>query len=50
MLAAVAAGWALGLTQEVISTGVKTFGLDLPEPEALLPIQAKKPLRAALQK
>ncbi len=50
VLAAVAAGWALGLTQEVISTGVKTFGLDLPEPEALLPIQAKKPLRAALQK
>lgn len=50
VLAAVAAGWALGLTQEVIATGVKTFGLDLPEPEALLPIQAKKPLRAALQK
>lgn len=50
VLAAVAAGWALGLTQEVISTGVKTFGLDLPEPEALLPIQVKKPLRAALQK
>lgn len=49
VLAAVAAGWALGLTQEVIATGVKTFGLDLPEPEALLPIQAKKPLRAALQ-
>ena len=49
VLAAVAAGWALGLTQEVISTGVKTFGLDLPEPEALLPIQAKKPLRAALK-
>ena len=50
VLAAVAAGWALGLTQEVIATGVKTFGLDLPEPEALLPIQAKKPLRAVLQK
>ena len=49
VLAAVAAGWALGLTQEVIATGVKTFGLDLPEPEALLPIQAKKPLRAALK-
>lgn len=50
VLAAVAAGWALGLTQEVIATGVKTFGLDLPDPEILLPIQAKKPLRAALQK
>ena len=50
VLAAVAAGWALGLTQEVIATGVKTFGLDLPEPEALLPIQAKKPLPAALKK
>lgn len=49
VLAAVAAGWALGLTQEVIATGVKTFGLDLPEPEALLPIQAKKPLRAAVK-
>jgi cyanophycin synthetase len=50
VLAAVAAGWALGLTQEVISTGVKTFGLDLPEPSTPLPIQAKKPLRAALHK
>ncbi|HLO64640.1 MAG TPA: cyanophycin synthetase [Azonexus sp.] len=50
VLAAVAAGWALGLTQEVIATGVKTFGLDLPDPEILLPIQAKKPLRAVLQK
>ena len=50
VLAAVAAGWALGLTQEVIATGVKTIGLDLPDPEILLPIQAKKPLRAALQK
>lgn len=49
VLAAVAAGWALGLTQEVITTGVKTFGLDLPEPEVLLPIQAKKPLRAAVK-
>ena len=50
VLAAVAAGWALGLTQELIATGVKTFGLELPDPESLLPIQAKKPLRAVLQK
>ncbi len=50
VLAAVATGWALGLTQDVIATGVKTFGLDLPDPEALLPIMAKKPLGAALQK
>ncbi|MCG2578947.1 cyanophycin synthetase [Dechloromonas sp. XY25] len=50
VLAAVAAGWALGLTLEVIATGVKTIGLDLPDPEILLPIQAKKPLRAVLQK
>ncbi|MFN4326432.1 MAG: cyanophycin synthetase [Azonexus sp.] len=49
VLAAVAAGWALGLTQEVITTGVKTYGLELPEPEALLPLQAKKPLRAAVK-
>jgi len=32
VLAAVAAGWALGLTQEVIGTAVKTYGLELPEP------------------
>lgn len=48
VLAAVAAGWALGLTQEVMATGVKTFGLDTQEPVDTLPIQAKKPLRAAL--
>ena len=36
VLAAVAAGWALGLTHEVIATGVKTFGLELPDPVALL--------------
>ncbi|MDX3895726.1 cyanophycin synthetase [Pusillimonas sp.] len=34
VLAAVAAGWALGLTEEVIGTGVETYGLDLPEPSA----------------
>ena len=42
VLAAVAAGWALGLTQEVIVTGIKTFGLELPDPAALLPQRAKK--------
>jgi cyanophycin synthetase len=41
VLAAVAAGWALGLTQEVISTAVKTFGLELPEPAALFPLRTK---------
>ena len=41
VLAAVAAGWALGLTQEVISTAVKTFGLELPEPAALFPQRTK---------
>jgi hypothetical protein len=30
VLAAVAAGWALGLSQEVLTTGIKTFGLELP--------------------
>lgn len=49
VLAAVAAGWALGQTQEVISTGVKTFGLELPDLAALIPQKtrtspaAKKP-------
>ncbi len=43
VLAAVAAGWALGLTQEVIKTGLKTFGLELPDPAALLPLSNKKP-------
>ncbi len=41
VLAAVAAGWALGLTQEVISTAVKTFGLELPEPAALPSLRSK---------
>lgn len=41
VLAAVAAGWALGLTQEVIVTGVKTFGIELPD-TALLPLPVKK--------
>jgi len=42
MLAAVAAGWALGLTQEVIGTGVKTYGLEIPDPFALLSRTARK--------
>ena len=42
VLAAVAAGWALGLTQEVIATAVKTFGLELPDPAALFPPRTKK--------
>ncbi|MFZ1444282.1 MAG: cyanophycin synthetase, partial [Candidatus Dechloromonas phosphoritropha] len=42
VLAAVAAGWALGLTKEVIGTGVKTFGLELPDPAALLPQSARR--------
>lgn len=45
VLAAVAAGWALGLTQEVIVTGVKTYGLELPDPAALLPQSPKSPAR-----
>lgn len=43
VLAAVAAGWALGLTQDVIITGIKTFGLDLADPFALLTKRARKP-------
>ncbi|MFZ2267813.1 MAG: cyanophycin synthetase [Azonexus sp.] len=42
VLAAVATGWALGLTQEVIVTGLKTFGSELPDPAALLPLRAQK--------
>lgn len=34
VLAAVATGWALGLTDEVIRIGIQTYGLDLPEPAA----------------
>jgi cyanophycin synthetase len=50
VLAAVAAGWALGLTQEVITTGVKTWGLEIPDPMALLPKGAKKPAAAAVNR
>jgi cyanophycin synthetase len=42
VLAAVATGWALGLTQDVIVTGIKTYGLDLADPFALLPRRARK--------
>ncbi|NHC07297.1 cyanophycin synthetase [Azonexus fungiphilus] len=43
VLAAVAAGWALGLTQDVIVTGIRTYGLELADPFALLPRRARKP-------
>ena len=46
VLAGIAAGWAMGLSQEVIATGAKTFGLELPDPAALLPQRNKKPLPA----
>ncbi len=42
VLAAVAAGWALGLTQDVIVTGIRTYGLELADPFALLPRRARK--------
>ena len=42
VLAAVAAGWAMGLSKEVLTTGMKTFGLELADPAALIPQLAKK--------
>ena len=42
VLAGVAAGWALGLGHDVIITGVKTFGLELPDPAALLAQMARR--------
>ncbi|AXS80610.1 cyanophycin synthetase [Dechloromonas sp. HYN0024] len=42
VLAGVAAGWALGLSKEVLTTGIKTFGLELVDPAALIPQLAKK--------
>ncbi len=36
-LAGVAAGWAMGLSKEVIKTGLKTYGIELSDPAALLP-------------
>ncbi|WP_374341070.1 cyanophycin synthetase [Azonexus sp.] len=51
LLAAVAAGWALGLSQDVLTTGIKTYGLELPDPALLLPLRsAKKPSKAATRK
>jgi len=42
MLAGVAAGWALDLSQDVLSTGIKTFGLALPDPATVLSQRAKQ--------
>jgi len=36
-LAAVAAGWALGMSKEILKTGLKTYGIELTDPAALLP-------------
>lgn len=36
-LAAVAAGWALGMSKEILKTGLKTYGIELPDLAALLP-------------
>jgi cyanophycin synthetase len=36
VLAAVAAGWALGLSEYVLKTGIKTWGLELPDPSVSL--------------
>jgi cyanophycin synthetase len=46
VLAGIAAGWALGLSQEVMTTGLKTFGLELANPAALILQPAKKPATA----
>src|SRR5574343_728781 len=35
-LAATAAGWALGLSKDVIKTALKTYGIELPDPASLL--------------
>jgi cyanophycin synthetase len=42
VLAGIAAGWALGLSQEVMTTGLKTFGLELADPASLILQPAKK--------
>ncbi len=47
VLAAVAAGWALGLSQDVIVTGIKTYGLELADPFAMLPRRTRKSARVA---
>jgi hypothetical protein len=36
----------MNLSLEVITTGAKTFGLELTDPAALLPQRNKKPLPA----
>jgi cyanophycin synthetase len=46
VLAGVAAGWALGLSQDVLATGVRTFGLELPDQVTVLSQRATKPLSA----
>lgn len=35
-LAATAAGWALGLSKEILKTGLKTYGIELPDLATLL--------------
>ena len=47
VLAAVAAGWALGITFDAITTGIKTYGLDLPALSTLLSQVDKKPRKTA---
>ena len=42
ILAGVAAGWALGLSQDVLVTGIKTFGLALPDPATVLSQRTKQ--------
>ena len=42
LLAGVAGGWAMDLSQEVLTTGIKTFGLEQLDPSALLLLRAKK--------
>ena len=42
VLAGVAAGWALDLSQDVLATGIKTFGLALPDPATVLSQRAKQ--------
>jgi cyanophycin synthetase len=42
VLAGIAGGWAMGLSKEVLTTGIKTFGLELVDPAALIPQLAKK--------
>ncbi|MCL2523625.1 MAG: acetate--CoA ligase family protein [Betaproteobacteria bacterium] len=42
VLAAAAAGWALGLSEDILVTGIRTHGLDLADPFTLLPRRARK--------